>query len=510
MANVQDLIKIIVSPSLKDLELVSKAYKFAEEAHRNQMRITGEPYFGHLFETAKTLAELGMGPVTIAAGLLHDCIEDTGKTPEEIEKEFGKEVRFLVEGVTKLGKLHYSGAERYIESLRKLFVATSKDVRVLIIKLADRLHNMQSLGVLPDKEKRDRIAIETLEIYAPLAYRLGIRKINRELEDLAFPLVHPGEYEKVKELLKTKSRENVRHLEKFHKAVKRHLANSGIINFHTGFRIKGMYSLYRKLKRKNWDIEKIYDISALRVIVPAIDDCYRVLGSIHGLWRPLPGRIKDYIAYPKADSYRGIHTTIFTGDGGILEVQIRTEEMQRKTEYGMHFEYKEKIENPRKSFDKIAWVRKFFPSFILKNKEIKETQAKTGNDVSSWIRDLGEYNQDASAGAEFVENLKSDFFGDRVFVFTPKGDVIDLPVDSSPIDFAYNIHSAVGNRMSGAKVNGKLVAIDSKLQHGDIVEVITKESAHPSPKWLDVAKTAIAKKHIRSALETLKKQTKSR
>ncbi len=504
MANVHELLDMIQSPSVADTALISKAYSFAEEAHKNHKRSSGEPYFSHLFETAKTLAELGMGAMTISAGLLHDSVEDVDVKPEVVEKEFGPEVRFLVEGVTKLGHLHYSGAERHTESLRKLLVATSKDVRVLIIKLADRLHNMRTLETLP-KEKRDRIALETLEIYAPLAYRLGIRKINRDLEDLAFPFVLPEEYGKVKKLLKQKHRESARHLEKFHKAVKRHLAADGITKIQTGYRIKGLYSLYRKLKRKEWDIEKVYDIAALRVIVSDVAECYKVLGSIHAVWRPLPGRIKDYIALPKPNNYRGIHTTIFTGDGGIAEVQIRTEEMHRKTEYGMHFEYRETVRNPRSNFSRIAWVTKFFPSFIIGNREIKAKRERDKTGVPSWIRTLAEYNTENPDTNAFIENLKTDFFSDRVFVFTPKGDVIDLPSDATPIDFAYAIHSELGNSMGGVKVNGKLVTLDTGLQNGDIVEILTKTNARPSKKWIDMAKTNMAKKHIRAALGEQKK-----
>ncbi|MBI2475949.1 MAG: bifunctional (p)ppGpp synthetase/guanosine-3',5'-bis(diphosphate) 3'-pyrophosphohydrolase [Candidatus Taylorbacteria bacterium] len=500
MATVKDITDLMQNPSAEDLTVIAKAYDFAEKAHAGQRRVSGEPYFLHLVETAKTLAELGMGTMTISAGLLHDSIEDVNVKPESIEREFGKEIRFLVEGVTKLGKLHYSGAERYTESLRKLCVAMSKDVRVLIIKLADRLQNMKTLEVLP-KEKRERIALETLEIYAPLAYRLGIRKFNRELEDLAFPHVHPVEHRKVKELLKTKSREKARRLEKFHKGVLRQLARGGVTEIQTGYRLKGLYSLYRKLLRKNWDIEKIYDISALRIIVPTVGDCYRVLGLIHNVWRPLPGRIKDYIAFPKPNNYRGIHTTIFTGDGGIIEVQIRTQEMHRKTEYGMHFEYKETAGNPKPNFAGIEWVKRFFPAFILGNREIKEGQ-KNPERTPSWIQELGEYNKEVSGAEEFVEDVKSDFFSDRVFVFTPKGDVIDLPTDSSPVDFAYAIHSDIGNHMSGAKVNGKLAALETKLQNGDIVEIVTKPPARPSRKWLAITKTTLAKKHIKAALET--------
>jgi len=490
----------VQSPTIADIALISKAYSFAEKAHENQRRLSGEPYFVHLFETAKTLAELGMGGITVSAGLLHDSIEDVGVDPEIIEKEFGAEMHFLVEGVTKLGKLHYTGAERYTENLRKLLVAVSKDVRVLIIKLADRLHNMKNLEVLP-KEKCHRIALETLEIYAPLAYRLGIRKLNRELEDSAFPYVLPKEYEQVKKLLKTKSRENMRHLEKFHKALKRALGDEGIRDVQTRYRLKGLYSLYRKLVRKDWDIEKIYDISAMRIIVPALGDCYKVLGLIHSVWRPLPGRIKDYIAIPKPNNYQGIHTTIFTGDGGIIEVQIRTDEMHRKTEFGMHFEYKEMVGNPKPNFPSMAWVKQFFPAFILNNKEIKKTRENPSASVPSWIRDMGEYNKENFGGNDFVEDLKTNFFSDRVFVFTPKGDVIDLPTESSPVDFAYAIHSDIGNHMAGTKINGKLVSLDTALQNGDIIEIVTKQNAHPSPKWLEVAKTAMAKKHIKSVLE---------
>lgn len=499
MASVKEITDLMKNPSALDTALVGKAYDFAEWAHKNHRRVSGEPYFFHLFETAKTIASLGMGPNTVSAGLLHDSIEDVGVKPEEIEERFGPEIRFLVEGVTKLGRLHYGGRERYTESLRRLFVAMSKDVRVLIVKLADRLHNMQNLEVLP-KEKRNRIALETLQIYAPLAYRLGIRKLNRELEDLAFPFVLPKECEKVKKLLKQKSHENLRHLEKFHKSVKRELGREGIADIETGYRVKGLYSLYRKLQRKNWDIEKVHDISALRVIVPTVADCYKVLGVIHSVWRPLPGRIKDYIALPKPNGYQGIHTTIFTGDGGIIEVQIRTEEMHRKTEYGMHFEYKELEKNPKLNLASILWVKQFLPSFITRYAKTKEMKNGSSAEVPAWIKKLGEYNEAASRES-LEDDLKRDFFSNRVFVFTPKGDVVDLPLDSSPIDFAYAIHSDIGDHAAGAKVNGKLVSIDTPLQNGDIVEILVKPKSHPTAKWLDITKTAFAKKHIRAALE---------
>lgn len=490
----------------EDRELLENTYQFSAEVHKDQERFSGEPYVTHAFETAKILAELGMGPITIAAGLLHDTLEDGGVAPKILEQKFGKEILFLVEGVTKLGKLHYHGAERYTESLQKLFVAMAQDLRVLIIKFCDRLHNMRTLQFVTSPEKRLRIAKETLDIYAPLAYRLGIRHLNRELEDRAFPYVYPKEHEKVKTLLKQKHKENLPHLEKFHKSVAKALAKTGIKNFHIAIRLKGVFSLYRKLNRKQWDIEKIYDISALRIIVPTVEDCYRVLGVIHGTWRPLPGRIKDYIAFPKPNGYRAIHTTVFTGDGGILEVQIRTEEMDYEAEFGIaaHFAYKEHLQTKKEDLAMFAWVWRLLPAFVFGGGNGTSSSRKTGlgsSDVPSWVRELGALESTSGSHAELMKHLKTDFFENRVFVFTPKGDVIDLPIDSSPIDFAYAIHSEIGGHIAGAKINGKLVSLDSQLKNGDIVEIVTKDTAHPSPKWLDVVKTALARRHIKTALE---------
>ncbi len=512
--DIQEIVKLMKSPSAENIDLVKKAYNFSSEAHKNQRRYSGEPYFIHPFETAKTLAELGMGPITIAAGLLHDTIEDAGISPEIIEKEFGKETLFLVDGVTKLGMLRYSGAERHIESLRKLFVAMSRDLRVLIIKLADRLHNMKTLGFVP-KPKQERIATETLEIYAPLAYRLGIRKLNRELEDLAFSYVYPKECEDTKKLLKQRNKEYSAKLEKFHKSIVKGLAKEGMTDIHTDYRVKNLYSLYRKLERKGGDIEKIYDIMAIRVIVKNIADCYRALGAVHGIWRPLPGRIKDYIAFPKPNGYQGLHTTIFSGDGGIIEVQIRTEEMHKEAELGIasHFEYKEDLNNKKKDGSNLAWVRQFLPSFIWSGKSPITKKRGGGEigtgDIPSWIKELAEVEGSSSGQKEFLDNLKSDFFQNRVFIFTPKGDVVDLPIDSSPIDFAYAIHSDIGNHMTGAKVNGKMASFEKKLQNGDIVEIITKESAHPTLKWLDFAKTTIARKQIKGSTDKEESRNKS-
>ncbi len=509
MPSVKEITSLMDNPSPDDSALISRAYEVAEKAHEGHTRYSGEPFFTHVFETAKNLAEFGMGPKTIAAGLLHDSIEDTSLTAEDIEREFGKEVLGLVEGVTKLGTLKYRGLKRHTESLRKLFVAIAQDIRVLIIKLADRLHNMKTLEHVPEHKQR-RIAEETLEIYAPLAYRLGMRRLNRELEDLAFPYVHPDEYEQVKKLLKHKSVETEEHLEKVYKSIKKALAKEGMRDVYTDHRLKGYYSLWRKLQRKGMDIDKVYDISAIRVVVPSVSDCYKALGVIHATWRPLPGRIKDYIAFPKPNGYQGLHTTIFMGDGGITEIQIRTEKMHREAEYGIasHFFYKHGTDRkaPASSLARIAQFVPYLGWWSTGGKKTGAsstslpTSARPDLRAPEWVRDLVEAQAEVTEPEEFLENLKEDFFEHRVFVFTPKGDVVDLPIDSSPIDFAYAIHSEIGEHVSGAKVNGKLVAFDTKLQNGDIVEISKKTSSRPTAKWLEVAKTNLARRKIRGAL----------
>lgn len=498
------------NPSKEDAAMVARAFEFAKEAHKEHKRNSGEPYFNHLFETARTLAELGMGPRTISAGLLHDSIEDVGVKPETIEKDFGKEILHLVEGVTKLGTLKYRGLSRHTESLRKLFVATSQDIRVVIIKLADRLHNMKTLEYVP-KQKQKRIALETLEIYAPVAERLGMGRLKGELEDLAFPYVFPEEHKKVSELLKQKSKENIKHLEKVTKSLKKELAKQEITEFELKYRIKYLYSLFKKLERKGWDIEKIHDISALRIIVPTVSDCYKILGVIHSNWRPLPGKIKDYIAFPKPNGYQSIHTTVFTGDGGIVEIQIRTKEMHHTAEYGIasHVGYKALQSDPEKvkgDVRNLVWIRSLLPSIrALRNQlktEAKPVETGTSQNFSApeWVQQIAESQGSSAESEDFMEELKTDFFTHRIFVFTPQGDVVDLPIDSSPIDFAYAIHSDIGNHLSGAKVNGKLTSLDTKLKNGDIVEIQTKSNATPTYKWLDIVKTSLAKRHIRGVL----------
>ncbi len=456
-------------------DLVSRAYRYAEHAHSTQQRYSGAPYFVHVSACAKTLATLGLDAPTIAAGLLHDVLEDAQVPPETIEKEFGKEILFLVDGVTKLGKLKYRGLERHAESLRKLFISTAKDVRVILIKLADRLHNMSTLAFVPP-EKRQRIALETLEIYAPLANRLSMGKLKGYLEDYAFPYAYPKEFREVEALIKERSKGTEKKLMKLYRTLQKKLAEEGIIGVRGEYRVKRTYSLFRKLQKYDMDLSRIYDIAAVRVIVPSVADCYRALGVIHSVWRPLPGRIKDYIAFPRPNGYQSLHTTVFTGDGDVAEIQIRTEEMNREATLGIaaHYSYKEsgnqkKTKKPRKG-------------------------------KVDWVHELLEWHEHLESG-EFLDTLKTDFFTDRVFVFTPKGDVVDLPIDSSPIDFAYAIHSAIGEHASAAKVNGKLVSLDTPLKNGDIVTIETKESAKPSSKWLAYAKTTMARRHIKIALQ---------
>src|SRR3989344_93981 len=435
---------------MDDKKLIEKARIFAEKAHTGQKRHNGEPYFNHLLATANSLQELGMSAPTIAAGFLHDTVEDTGVAPETIEKEFGKDVRFIVEGVTKLGHIKYHGTDRHNESLRKLFVAMSQDIRVLIVKLCDRLHNMETLQFVAP-EKQGRIAAETIEIYAPIAYRLGIRKLSKKLEDLAFQYVYPKEYREISSLMEKKRESEADALEKFKRSVTKSLAMEGITHFKTDYRIKGIYSLYKKYLRRDKDIDKIYDIAAMRILLKNMEDCYKVLGIIHSHWQPLPGKIKDYIAFPKQNGYQGLHTTVFTGEGTVVEVQIKTEEMRREAEYGIasHISYKSNPENIKDVG--LEWIKKILPAFITKNNSIPLKK----QDVPNWIRELVNY-QDAHADTEeALMDIKGDFFNQRIFVFTPKGDVIDLPKGASPVDFAYSIHSDIGNRMAGVKINNK-------------------------------------------------------
>lgn len=458
----------------KDKDLIERAYAFSQKAHEGQMRSSGDPYFIHAHETAKILAKLGMDAKTIAAGLLHDVLEDTPIAEKEMEATFGKDIVFLIKRVTKLGTLKYRGHQRHVESLRKFFFAMAKDLRVVIIKFADRLHNLRTLEHLRE-DKRKRIALESIEVYAPLANRLGMGKLKGELEDAAFPYAYPKEYKEIVELLNDKKVLYQKYLEEVHHNLEKELYKSKVKVSEINYRIKHKYSLWQKLLRYNNDLEKIHDIVALRVIVSSVEDCYRVLGIVHSLWRPLPNRIKDYIALPKPNGYQSIHTTIFTGSGGIAEIQIRTEEMNAEAAYGIaaHFAYKEN----------------------------GDEKARIDKTKFEWIKELKDLKHSSDNPKKFIENIKMDFFSNRIFVFTPKGDVIDLPENSSSIDLAYAVHSDIGNHISGARINSKMSPLNTKLQNGDIVEIIIKKEAHPSSKWLEYAKTNTAKKNIRAYLE---------
>lgn len=453
-----------------DLDLIIKAYNFAETAHQGQIRKSGERFFIHPFSVAMILAELNMDLGTIVAGLLHDVIEDTDVTYENIVSEFGEEIAHLVEGVTKLKSIKYrTKQETQAENLRKMVIAMSKDIRVIIIKLADRLHNIRTLGYMPEHKKKEK-ALETMEIYAPIAHRLGISKIKWELEDLALRHIDPEGYYDLVDKVSKKRKEREEYINKIINDLRYKIDEMEIEGDIYG-RPKSFYSIYRKMVYQNKSFEQIFDITAIRVLVDNVKDCYGVLGIVHTLWKPLPGRFKDYIAMPKPNMYQSLHTTLIGPQGEPFEIQIRTTEMHRIAEYGIaaHWKYKEGQMESDKFDNKLSWLRQ----------------------VLEWQKDMND-------PTEFMESLKIDVFTDEVFVFTPKGDVINLPAGSTPIDFAYKIHSAVGNNCVGAKVDGRIVPLDYKLKNGNIIGILTSaQSNGPSPDWLKIVKSSQAKSKIK-------------
>ncbi len=460
--------------SKKEGQLIQRAYEVAAEAHKKQKRASGEQYIVHPVDAARTLSQMNMDAQTIAAVLLHDVVDDTPVTLEEIEREFGKDVAFLVDGVSKLGKLKYRGAERHAENLRKMLVAMAKDVRVILIKLADRLHNIKTLDSLPER-KQKRIALETLEIYAPTAERLGVSEIGKQLEDLAFPYVYPEAYNYIIKETNYRIQNAEKYLKRLSPTLKKELAKENIRPQKIEMRAKHNYSLWRKLEKFNYNWSQINDLIAVRIIVGSVEECYRTMGVIHNIWKPIPGRIKDYIALPKPNGYQSLHTTVFCLDGRRTEFQVRTPDMHENAEYGIaaHWRYKNKGGQPNHKLEK----------------------------TYNWVAQLQEWKKDASPTDEFIENLKLDVFNNRIFVFTPNGDVIDLPQGATPVDFAYAIHSDIGNKCETAIRNGKIISLNTELNNGDVVKIITAKNKRPSQTWLNFVKTRNARHNINRCIK---------
>jgi GTP pyrophosphokinase len=455
--------------SAGDVVLIDKAYHFSLEAHAGQKRMSGDPYFLHCIEVARLLAELRLDSMTIASGLLHDVLEDTGVTPEQLCEQFSEPIPTLVQGVTKISSLDFrSSRAQYVENLRKMILATAQDVRVVLIKICDRLHNMQTLGFLPS-DRQIEISRDTQKIYVPLANRLGMTRVKSELEDLAMRYLHPQEYRRIAQLVAEKRANREARVEQSIAVLRDHLARQ---NLHADIvgRPKHFFSIFEKMREQHLDFDQIYDLIALRVITETVQKCYEIVGHIHALWKPIPGRLKDYIALPKANMYQSLHTAVIGLEGQVTEIQIRTHEMHRVAEEGIaaHWKYKEGGQAQVGLEEKLRWFRR----------------------MTDWLQEVKDPD-------EFMRSLTNDVFADRVFCFSPRGDVFELPKNATPLDFAYHVHSEIGNHCVGAKVNNRIVPLRTALQHGDVVEVLTSKTAHPRAHWLEIVQTGRARNKIR-------------
>lgn len=460
----------------EDLSVVERAYDFAAEAHEGRKRYSGDPYITHPTAAAMILARIQLPLPVVVAGVLHDVLEDTPTSYAELREEFGEDVATMVSRVTKLGTVKYRGVDRYVENLRKMFIAMAADVRVVFIKFADRIHNLRTLDAVPEAKRR-RIALESLELYAPIANRLGMGEIRGELEDLSFKYVYPKEYEWVTGQVAGRLDRMMRYVDEVKGIAKADLDGAGVEIVSMNGRTKHLYSLYRKLLNHERDLNRIYDLVAMRIVVPTVADCYAALGIIHSRWKPLKGRIKDYIAQPKPNGYQSLHTTVFCENGEIVEIQIRTPEMHRSAEYGIaaHWQYTEAG---------------------------KRSKTPQGRELA-WIKEFAKVQEEIEDQKQFMRNLdalKVDVFQNRIFVFTPKGDVFDLPEGATPVDFAFAIHTDVGNKCSAARVNGEMVSLDTELKSGDMVQITTDRNRKaPNQDWLKFVKTSNAKNKIKSS-----------
>ncbi len=486
-AQIIDNLEDIISDKEKDL--LEKAFLFAEESHKGQLRKTGEPFINHPLRVALILSQMKLGVDAIIAGLLHDVVEDTEFSLQTIKSEFNEEVAFLVQSLTKISKIKYikdqekKETDSEKENFRNMILAMAKDLRVILIKLADRLDNMKSFWVF-DLEKQKRKASESLEIFAPLAYRLGLTDIGAQLEDLAFPYVYPEKYKLTRKIVGRKREELENYLKTIVPLVEEQLKKNNLLPLKIKYRAKHLYSIWRKLQKEDMDIKRVHDLVAMRIIMPKTEDCYAALGIIHQMWKPVPQRFKDYIALPKPNGYQSLHTTVFAENGRMVEIQIRTKEMDEEAEWGIA----------------AHWVY----GAIKETKGYKKKKTFIPPKNFYWIKQLQEWQKRFYNSQQFLESLKVDFFKDRIFVLTPKGDIIDLPEGATPIDFAYQVHTEIGNQAAGAKANGKLVPLNYNLKSGEVVEILTQKGKLPSSSWLEFVKMSETKKRIEEILRRKK------